>query len=126
MTVPRLFSTSTSTALVGAALMATHTLVSAQVAPPALAECAAVASDHERLACFDRISGRAVPPAPEQKQGAAATPTPGTPASEAAAKTGAAPAPGGSASMIDKAWGFDPSSSRYDLSLYAPNYFLFG
>jgi len=28
--------------------------------------------------------------------------------------------------MFDKAWGFDPSSSRYDLSLYAPNYFLFG
>jgi phospholipase A1 len=28
--------------------------------------------------------------------------------------------------MYDRAWGFDPSSSRYDVSLYAPNYFLVG
>ena len=28
--------------------------------------------------------------------------------------------------MYDKAWSFDPSSPRYDISLYAPNYFLFG
>jgi phospholipase A1 len=28
--------------------------------------------------------------------------------------------------MFDKAWSFDPSSPRYDISLYAPNYFLFG
>ena len=28
--------------------------------------------------------------------------------------------------MYDKAWSFDPSTPRYDISLYAPNYFLFG
>ncbi|HOX89281.1 MAG TPA: phospholipase A [Burkholderiaceae bacterium] len=28
--------------------------------------------------------------------------------------------------MFDKAWGFSPSSPRYDISLYAPNYFLAG
>jgi len=28
--------------------------------------------------------------------------------------------------MFDKAWAFDPSSARYDVSFYAPNYFLFG
>ena len=32
----------------------------------------------------------------------------------------------GSGSMFDKAWAFDPSSPRYDVSLYAPNYFLVG
>ena len=36
------------------------------------------------------------------------------------------PAPAANASMFDKAWAFDPSSPRYDISLYAPNYFLFG
>jgi phospholipase A1/A2 len=34
-------------------------------------------------------------------------------------KTAAAP------SLIDAAWGFDPSSQRYAISLYQPNYFLF-
>ncbi len=28
--------------------------------------------------------------------------------------------------MYDKSWSFDPSSPAYDISLYAPNYFLFG
>jgi phospholipase A1 len=128
MTTPRLFLTSTSTALVSAALTTMHALAAAQVAPQALAECAVIASDSERLACFDRVSGRTARPASEPKKDLAATPAPGTPDSEAAAATAAASAPAaaGNLSMFDKAWAFEPSSPRYDVSLYAPNYFLFG
>jgi len=119
MTATRRFSI--PTALVGTALMATHALVAAQGASPALAECAAIASDSERLACFDRVSGRAARPASEPKKDMAATP-----ASSGEAAATATPSPAGSLSMFDKAWAFEPSSGRYDLSLYAPNYFLFG
>jgi phospholipase A1 len=124
MTTPCRFST--PTALLGAALMAMHTLAAAQVPSPALAECAEISSDNERLACYDRRSGRAVRPSSEMKKDAAPSPTPAMPGSETAAATGAAPAPAGSRSMYDRAWAFDPSSARYDFSLYAPNYFLVG
>jgi len=117
---------STTTALLGAALMAMHTLAVAQVAPSSAAECTAMSSDNERLACYDRLHGRVVRPSSEMKKDAAATPARAAPGSEAAAVTGAAPAPDGSGSMFDKAWAFDPSSARYDISFYAPNYFLIG
>lgn len=108
---------STPIALLGAALMAMQTLAAAQVAP-APNECTAIASDSERLACYDRLHGRTARPASETKKEAAA------PAPSAAAATAAVPAPAGSESMFDKAWGFDPSGARYNISLYAPNYFL--
>jgi phospholipase A1 len=114
------------TTLVGATLMATHALAPAQVAPPALAECAAITSDSERLACFDRVSGRAVQPASEPKKDAAAVPAASPAGSETAGTAASAPAPDGRGSMFDKAWAFDASSPRYDVSLYAPNYFLAG
>ena len=50
-------------ALLGATLMAALAPASAQVAPAALAECAAIAADNDRLACFDRLSGRPARPA---------------------------------------------------------------
>jgi len=102
-------------------LASTHAL--AQPSSSALDECAAIAADSERLACFDRLSGRAAKPT------APATATPATLPAVAPATPTAAAAPGapaGSGSMFDKAWAFDPSSPRYDISLYAPNYFLFG
>ena len=123
MTLPRRLSTPTP--LVAAVLLAMPTLVSAQVTPPSIAECAAIASDSERLACYDRLSGRAARPSPEMKTEAAATPAPAAPAAEPAAVARAVPEPTGSGSMFDKAWAFDPSGGRYDISLYAPNYFLF-
>lgn len=114
----------TPTALLGAALLAVHALAAAQVAPSALADCAAIASDSERLACYDRVSGRAVRPSPEIRKDAAAAPVPAARRSEAAAAP--TPALAGSESMFDKAWAFDPSGGRYNISLYAPNYFLVG
>jgi len=111
-----------------ASLLLASTQALAQPASPALAECAAIAADSERLACFDRLSGRGAPatatatPAPKQVAApSAATAAAGTPAPVA---VGSAFVAGGS--MFDKAWGFSPSSPRYDISLYAPNYFLFG
>lgn len=108
-----------TTALVGAALMAAHAIAAAQGAPATLAECAAIAGDSERLACFDRISGRAAR-APAAAATTSATTTP------AATATTAAPPAADSGSLYDAAWGFNPASSRYSVSLYAPNYFLAG
>ena len=114
----------TTTALVGTMLMFVHTLGWAQGTPASLTECAAVTGDSERLACFDRLSGRAVsPPASPSK---APAPAAVAPAKEAVTTAVASVAAGGSGSMYDKAWSFDPATPRYDISLYAPNYFLFG
>jgi phospholipase A1/A2 len=123
LTTPR--RSSMPTALVGAALIALQAPAGAQSPSPALAECAALDRDSERLACYDRLSGRTAQPSPEMKGQAAATPTAPGPDSATALAKGAAP-PGGGESMFDRAWAFDPSGARYDISLYAPNYFLIG
>jgi phospholipase A1 len=115
----------TPTALVGVALATTHLLGAAQGLPSALAECTAIADDGARLACFDRISGRKTPSSSETS-GTAVTAVPSSSANETTVAAEAAPAVAGSGSMYDKAWSFDPSSRRYDIALYAPNYFLFG
>ena len=82
----------TPTALVGAALMATHTLAAAQATPSALAECAAISSDSDRLACYDRLSGRAGRPSSATKTDAAAVPpAPAAAGSATAAAASAAP-----------------------------------
>ncbi len=114
------------TAITGAALMLMHAAAPAQATSAALAECAAIAGDSERLACFDRISGRAAAPTVGPKQDTASAPPPAAPArSEAVAAVASADARS-NGSMYDKAWSFDAGTPRYDISLYAPNYFLFG
>ncbi len=113
-------------ALVGVALIGAHASSWAQAAPAALAECAAIAGDSERLACFDRLSGRAAKPAAAPAPAAVPSPAASAPGTEGVAPTVVAPAAAGSGSMYDKAWGFDPASPRYEASWYAPNYFLVG
>jgi phospholipase A1 len=85
---------------------------SAQVPP--LSACRAIAAAAERLACYDRASARPADPA--------------FPATDAAAKPAGAlakaTAPPSGLSIIDAAWDFDPSTPRYAVGLYRPNYVL--
>ena len=113
---PHRLAVATAWAACGAGLSG---MAVAQTAPTTLSECAAVAADNERLACFDRLSGR-TPGAAAPKASAAPAPA------EAAPATVTTPGTPDGGSMFDKAWAFDPSSARYNVSLYAPNYFLFG
>ena len=55
-------------ALLLAAIQSAPAMIFAQAASPSIAECAAMDADVERLACYDRVSGRApaAPPAPDQ------------------------------------------------------------
>jgi phospholipase A1 len=97
-----------------------------------LAACAAIEADLERLACYDRAAGRK--PAPKFAAPAVAATAaphaqiPAEPAALASAPAApqATPATPATASLIDTAWGLDPDSSRYLISLYRPNYFLVG
>jgi phospholipase A1/A2 len=91
------------------AIQSVPSCVLAQADSPSIAECAAMDGDVERLACYDRVSGRTgtTPAAPDQP-----------PISVPVSKT---PVTG---SLIDTAWGFEPGSDRYMLNLYNPNYFL--
>lgn len=99
-------------ALLLAVIQSAPGMAFAQPASPSIAECVAMDADVDRLACYDRVSGRApaAPPAPGEPPTAAPPP--------AVAKR---PATG---SLIDTAWGFEPGSDRYALDVYNPNYFL--
>jgi phospholipase A1 len=69
-------------------------------AAESIAKCTAIASDRERLACFDRVAG--------------------TPASVKAAVAPVTARP----SMLDETWGFNPEANKYLLRYHRANYIL--
>jgi phospholipase A1 len=96
--------------------------------------CAAISSDRERLACYDRLHGRPAATVPDLSAAGSAkgelasvsiAPTPSAPMVAAPA-----PASGGSsessrpASLLGSAWSLEPDSPRYVIDLYRPNYIL--
>jgi phospholipase A1/A2 len=106
-------------AAIALALLCTGAAV-AQSVPSAIADCAAIGVDSERLACYDRAAGRAgAPTFPERPADAAPAPATGDKPAQAA---GTLRAP---ASLIDSAWGFEPGSDRYVIDVHNPNYLLF-
>ncbi len=96
----------------------------AQTTPTATGECHAIADNMERLACYDRVSGR-TSGAPKEAAPAALPAAAGSAAGTTRTE-GEAPPPVAKASMLDEAWDFDPSSPRYDIRFYNANYLLFG
>ncbi len=92
----------------------------AQTAPAAIADCASISVDSERLACYDRAAGRA--PAPRSPDAPPAADRPAAAAEKPAPAAGALRAP---ASLIDAAWGFEQGSDRYVIDMYNQNYLLF-
>jgi len=99
----------------------------AQTAPPAVTSCASIASDSDRLACYDRASGHATGLAAPVTGNAAPVPVVRSDEAKPAAPAPGAPAaaPGATGSLIDAAWDFDPASPRYAIDVYNPNYLLF-
>ncbi|MFN7570289.1 MAG: phospholipase A [Betaproteobacteria bacterium] len=85
----------------------------AQAQTPTAADCHAIADPLQRVACYDRATGRAAPPA--------------QPASAPAEPTRAADAPAAEprrVSLLDEAWGLGKDADRYALKFYNSNYVL--
>jgi phospholipase A1 len=110
-----------SVAVLLAAVLGVGGMARAQTAPPSIAECAAISADLERLACYDRASGRATAAPPAADKPAASEPPPVV----AEKPVPPVPAPRATGSLIDTAWGFEPDSNRYAIALYNQNYLLF-
>ena len=87
-------------------------------APAVPSDCRAITEPMERLACYDLATGK-----PAENANPTASAEQASKPQRALVKA-TAPAPA-SASMIDAAWDFDPSTPRYALGFYRPNYILF-
>ena len=66
-------------ASIAAAILSAAGPVFAQTAPAAIADCASISVDSERLACYDRAAGRAPAPASADKPPAEQRPSPRNP-----------------------------------------------
>jgi phospholipase A1 len=96
----------------------------------ALVDCHGIESDSERLACYDRLSGRRARDAtttvpapsvmPQPPTGGGTATMPASPASFVAS-----PAPVKPPSLLEQSWNLEPDSSRYGVSWYRSNYLLF-
>jgi phospholipase A1 len=107
----------------GAALVCT--CAAAQVAlPPApaaeLARCAEIAASVDRLACYDKLAGRAPPPVPPPATAGA------TPPSTSALAPALRVEPGGSGSLLSRYWELERSDKRgvFNFVGYRANYIL--
>jgi len=107
-------------AILGTALAAASFAARAQD-PAALAQCREIANDQERLACYDRVSGRA--PAALFADAPAAK-TSASRYTQSGKAVGKIPAAGKELSILDAVWALDAASDRYPINLYHPNYFL--
>ena len=118
-------------ALVAIALPA---LASAQTsAPPTLEHCAAIGAPSDRLACYDKLAGRAAAPT----EPAAQQPAPGALTAAVPPKTTSLLAPSGAplpdtanptpqTSLLSKYWELEPEDKRgiFNFVGYQPNYVL--
>ncbi len=105
-----------------AAVLGLASLAAQAQDPAALEQCHAIADAGERLACYDRVSGRA-DPAPDA--GLAATPTLAHPGDEQPGGEPTAAASGEERpSILDAAWRQTADSDRYPISMYHANYIL--
>lgn len=89
---------------------------------PDVQACATIASDVERLACYDRASGR-----PTARTPVAESQPMSAPAAPGGAGAGAPPklaTKDAKPSMLDNAWAFDPEADRYVMGVYRQNYLL--
>jgi phospholipase A1/A2 len=110
-----------SVALLGA-ILGMGGQAAAQTVAPSMASCAAIAADQERLACYDRASGRLAAGQPEPEH--LPMTAPAAPGGAFAGTAQALTAKPAEPSIIDSAWGFEPDSDRYSIQLYRPNYLL--
>ncbi len=93
-----------------------------------LEHCAAIGAAPHRLACYDKLAGRAPAPTEATAQQAPAGASP--PASSRLAATDAAPTdaadPGAGSSLLSKYWELEPADKRgiFNFVGYQPNYVL--
>jgi len=96
---------------------------SAHAQADGLAECAAIGAPADRLACYDKLAGRAVElPAPTGQEGAGDSQL----APKAQLLPPAKQPVGGSGSLVSRYWELDPEDKRgiFNFVGYKPNYVL--
>jgi phospholipase A1/A2 len=102
--------------------------------PPTLEHCATIGAAPDRLACYDKLAGRAGPPteapAKQAVPGAIAAPGSPPPSTSALAPVGVAPpdaeGPKASTGLLSKYWELEPADKRgiFNFVGYQPNYVL--